>query len=236
MADAGLPRSGVVQRAFNVLGAFDERHTRLPLTTLARRTGLPVNTTLRLARMLVAEGALARQPDGSFVIGSRLYELGTLAPASFDLRRMALPYLQDLHRVSREQVLLSVAVQDHVVLVERLTAHGVVPRRFRVGGRLPMDHSGAGIVLLSGMPFEERNKFIGAATEPQLLRERLHTATRDGFFVHEEDHVATAAAPITVAQETIAAVSIVTQGVEENVRRLVPALLLTARAIARQAG
>lgn len=54
------PGASVVSRAVAVLDAFDERHRRLTLTELARRAGLPLPTTHRLAGELTAHGALAR--------------------------------------------------------------------------------------------------------------------------------------------------------------------------------
>ena len=55
----------VTSRAFAVLEAYDDRHLRLGLSELARRSGLPLTTTHRLVAELVAWGALERRTDGS---------------------------------------------------------------------------------------------------------------------------------------------------------------------------
>src|SRR5690349_8310663 len=89
-------RSGVVERAFSVLAAFDDRHRALRLTDLAQRAGLPANTTLRIARELVAAGALERDGSGRYVVGLGLFEIAALAPRAHGLRRIAMPYLGDL--------------------------------------------------------------------------------------------------------------------------------------------
>ncbi len=58
----------------------------LTVTELARRTGLPLTTTHRLAGELVAGGALERGEDGRYRIGLRLWEIASLAPRGLGLR------------------------------------------------------------------------------------------------------------------------------------------------------
>ncbi|HWS57932.1 MAG TPA: helix-turn-helix domain-containing protein, partial [Actinotalea sp.] len=76
----------VVDRALLLLGAFDPGHRRLSLSDLARRSGLPLSTTSRLAARLVAWGALERDGSGAFGIGLRLWEVASLAEPSLGLR------------------------------------------------------------------------------------------------------------------------------------------------------
>jgi hypothetical protein len=51
----------VIERAFTLMSGFDPAHRVLSLSDLARRSGMPVSTALRLARQLVAQGALERR-------------------------------------------------------------------------------------------------------------------------------------------------------------------------------
>jgi DNA-binding IclR family transcriptional regulator len=69
-----------VDRAFALLGAFDARRRSMTLGELARRSGIPTSSTLRLAGRLVAWGALERDAEGQYSIGLRLWEVASLAP------------------------------------------------------------------------------------------------------------------------------------------------------------
>src|SRR5689334_15700264 len=51
----------VIERAFTLLSGFDPAHRVLSLSELARRSGLPTSSALRLARQLVSQGALERR-------------------------------------------------------------------------------------------------------------------------------------------------------------------------------
>ncbi len=77
---SSTPGASVTSRALALLGAFDEDHRRLGLTELAARADVPLSTAHRLVRELTTWGALARTPDGHYVVGRRLWDLGLLAP------------------------------------------------------------------------------------------------------------------------------------------------------------
>ena len=87
----------VVDRALAVLSAFDGEHPRLSLTELARRAGLPVSTAHRLVERLLIGGALERAVGGGYVIGARLFEIGSLAPRARGPRDVAAPVMDEPH-------------------------------------------------------------------------------------------------------------------------------------------
>src|SRR5580693_329417 len=153
-ARGGKPARGepVLDRAFRILNAFGPEHRSLTLTALSGRAGLPKPTALRLARKLVELGALERSGTGEYAIGLRLLEVASLAPRGHGLRATALPYLEDLHHATGQHVLLAVRDGAEAVLIERLSARGAGRVMYRVGGRLPLDATGVGLVLLAHAP------------------------------------------------------------------------------------
>ncbi|MET8766709.1 IclR family transcriptional regulator C-terminal domain-containing protein [Streptomyces sp. NPDC004658] len=86
----------VAGRVLSVLDAFGDAPDTLRLTDIARRTGLPVPTALRMVRELVAWGGLERAADGSYRLGTRLRTLGAAAPCPRGLLATALPALRTL--------------------------------------------------------------------------------------------------------------------------------------------
>ena len=70
---------------------------------------------------------------------------GTRVPA----RAAALPFMEDLHRVTGQHILLAVRDGHEAVLVERLSARDAAAVKYRVGGRLPLTETGIGIALLA---------------------------------------------------------------------------------------
>jgi DNA-binding IclR family transcriptional regulator len=191
----------VVVRALSLLAAFDADHRALGLAELSRRAQIPRSTTVRLAARLIEWGALERDDRGRYVIGLRLFEVASLAPRSHGLREVALPYLEDLHEISRQHVLLAVRDGGEALLVERLSAHGAVEIAYRVGGRMPLHDTGVGLVLLAGAGPDVRDVELArlgpsAAAE---LRRRLAQVQRLGIAVFDRARpapVSSIAAPI----------------------------------------
>ena len=69
----------VTSKVVSILNAFSPVHPELSLGELARRAGLPVSTTYRLASELVDWGGLERADGSGYRIGLRLWEIGSLA-------------------------------------------------------------------------------------------------------------------------------------------------------------
>ena len=119
------------------------------LTDIARRADLPLATAHRLVAELVAGQALSRCQDGSYEIGRRLWEIGLLAPVQRDLRELAQPHLQDVHRTTGETVHLAVRDGSSALYVERIVARTSTPVLSRTGARLPLHATAVGKVLLA---------------------------------------------------------------------------------------
>src|SRR3954466_9791743 len=180
----------VVDRAFALLAAFDARNRTLTLGQLARRSGIPTSSTLRLAGRLMAWGALERDADGLFSIGLRLWEVASLAPRGQGLKQVALPFMGDLEEVTRQHVLLAARDGNDALLVERLSAHQAMNVLYRVGGRLPLHSTGVGLVLLafaeagfpeSVLPLPLVHMPENVPVSPAALRRTLAEIRREGL-------------------------------------------------------
>lgn len=244
-AESGDP---VVERAFALLSGFDPSHRVLSLSDLARRSGLPMSSALRLARQLLAQGALERR-GRNYVIGLRLWEIAALAPRSHGLREAAMPVMGDLAEATRQHVLLAVREDTEAVLVERLSGRSAMTVLYRVGGRLPLHSTGVGLVLLAhadrdfqqGMllrPLVHEPEHV--PVDPVALRRTLADVRRDGLVTVRRDvpePLVAVAAPIRDDRdEVVAAISVVIPAGGIDPKRVGPAVRAGARAISRGLG
>jgi len=237
------PGTSVVGRVVDLLGAFDEHHRHLPLTSIARRSGLPLSTTHRLVGELVARGVLAR--DGSdYVIGRQLWSIGLLAPVQTSLREAASPFLHDLFAASLAAVHLAVRDDDVVLYLESLSGRASVETVHSIGSRLPMHATGVGKVLLAHAPEEVRRRVLAdltpvtehTITDPRTLLAQLARIRRDGWASTEQEMSAGAfsvAVPVRRRDEVVAAVGVVVENLERDRGRAVAALQVAAQGISR---
>ncbi|MGA5506987.1 IclR family transcriptional regulator [Streptomyces umbrinus] len=179
---SGRPLHGepLLERAFRVLTAFADAGDGLPLHALAARAGLPKSTTSRIAAQLMSVGALERLDNGDFVVGLQLLEIASLAPRGHGLRAAALPFMQDLHQVTHQHILLAVRDGHEAVLVERLSARNATAVKYRIGGRLPLTETGIGVALLAYAPEQVREEALAGATDANHLRRLMATIRGEG--------------------------------------------------------
>lgn len=242
--NSSTPGVSVTSRVLAILGAFDERHRSLTLTDIARRADVPVPTAHRLVGELVAGGALARRPSGEYVVGRRLWDVGLLAPVEAGLRRVAEPFLHDIHAATRATVHLAVRDGAEVLYLERMSGRASVPVVSQIGSTLPLHCTGVGKVLLAHAPEEVRREVLRSparvtrytVTQPGLLQQQLDRVRRDGFATTTEEMTLGAcsvAVPVWREQEVVAAIGVVVSSLKRDRSRLVAALQVAAQGISR---
>ncbi len=184
----------MIGRALRLLDAFGPRRRELTLSEIARRAGMPLSTAHRLMHELCEWGAIERGDDGLYRIGLRLWEVGSLAPRGPGLREAALPFLEDLSQITRENVQLAVREGAEVVFIERIAGSGAVPVLTRVGGRFALTATGVGLVLLAHAPVDVQEEVLSGpikrftsktVTDPVQLRRMLADVRSNGFSVSD---------------------------------------------------
>lgn len=243
--NSSTPGIGVAAKLFAVLGAFDADHRSLTLSAIARRAELPVPTVHRLVSDLVAWGALQRRPDGAYVVGRRMWDLGLLAPVQSGLRQAASPFLHDIYAATLATVHLAVRDGIEVLYVDRLAGHASVPVVSKVGARLPLHSTGVGKVLLAHAPEDVQTTVLAhltrhtayTITQPGRLTAELRRVHKDGFAQTTEEMslgACSVAVPIrTTAGRVVASLGLVVPNLKRDRARLVSALQVAAQGIGR---
>jgi DNA-binding IclR family transcriptional regulator len=234
-----------------VLASFDrDRHSQT-LSQIAQHTGLAVSTTHRVVSELAEWGALERAEDGSWHVGLRLWEVGSVCPRAQILREAALPFMQDLYEATHENIQLAVREGTELVFVERIAGHRSVDLVTTVGSRFPVAATGMGRVLLAHAPREIQEAVLDAplrawtghtVTDPKALRAQLSRIRREQVFVSDrqlsESTVAVAAAvrigptgPVSAALGIVIAARSASRA-----RQLKHPLLVAARGVSEELG
>lgn len=237
-------RASVTSRALSLLGTFNESRRQMALSEMAERAGLPLPTALRLTRELVEWGALARLQNGQYVIGRRLWDLGSLAPVQRGLVEAASPYLHDLYGATRATVQLAVRDGERALYLERLRGTASVPVVSTVGSRLPLHTTGVGKVLLAYAPPEVLDAVcsdlsrITAYTvdSPAKLRRQMSRVREDGYATTDEEMTLGAcsmAVPVHRGEDVVAALGVVVPPPGRDRVRMIAALEVAARGIGR---
>ena len=184
------PAQGVrtIDRAFRVLGAFHHDDSCLSLADLTSRLGMPKPTVLRLAKGLVACGAL-QNTGGRYYLGPRLFGLSCMARHHDRLSRLARPFMGDLFAATHATIHFAVLDGCSTVIVEKIAGRHSVAVPSGPGARGPVHCTGLGKVLLAYSAAESTDRAIAAGlpqrtartiVSPAQLRSALEQVRRDG--------------------------------------------------------
>lgn len=147
---------GVLDKAVAVLRAL--RQGPSTLTGLQEATGLPRATAHRLAVALEVHRLVRRDPDGRFLLGFGLIDLGQAAASTFPLAGLARPLLAELRAETAEGVQLYVREGDERRCVLSLPAPHALQWIVPQGALMPLDRGSAGRALRADELPERRTR------------------------------------------------------------------------------
>ncbi len=201
----------ILDKALRILALFGPETPEWGVTELALQVGMPKSTVYRVLRVLLQHEFLAQDTvTRRFRLGVGAMELGRRAYEGFELRRVALPVLNQIAALSGETVTLQVLNQEHtqVVCVERAQRQSGLRLILEIGSTAPLHAGSSSKVLLAYLPEEEIEAVIARGlpaltphtiTDPDRLRQDLAEIRRLGYavsFEETDDGAAGVSAPI----------------------------------------
>lgn len=242
-----------VERALQILNCFDNQSLALGVTEIARAVGLHKATAHRIVSTLVSFGYLERAADGQkYRLGLRLIDLGFLVVRRMDLRREALPYMNQLARRWGEACDLSVFNNDEVFYVEMIPSLHALTIAASVGRRLPFHATASGKLFLANLEPDHVDALLKKPLERHTantitnvgeLRTQLEIIRERGYAVDDEElenGIRSVAAPVRDHQgKMIAAISLPSPASRmtlERIPEIARDLIETTRTISRRMG
>ncbi len=194
--DPPQPGAQVVGRVAAVLRAVN---TAMPegagTSDIARHARLTRPTAHRLLASLAAEGFLDRDSrTGHWLLGPELYLMGAVAAERYDVTDVAREHVTALAEATGESAFLSARRGNETVCL--LRADGAFPIRSFVlyeGKRFPLGVASAGLAILSFMPPDAVERYLGLARLEEefgpehsavALRDRIAETRRTGYSVN----------------------------------------------------
>ncbi|WP_090560761.1 IclR family transcriptional regulator [Belnapia rosea] len=138
-----------VDRAFAILGAFEDGDAMLPLAEVARRAGLHLTTALRLLGTLESHGVVRRLAQGGYALGPQLLVLGERFRRGLRLEDQVMPALDRLRGESQESAAFFVREGDRRRCLFRQDSPQPVRTVAQVGDMAPLGIGAYGRALVA---------------------------------------------------------------------------------------
>lgn len=145
---AGSNSIQVIERLAGLLDVIAAHEDPVSLKILSAETGLHPSTAFRILASLVEYGFVERTTRGNYHLGVKLMQLGSRVHASVDIRKIALPLMENLRDHLGETVNLTVREGDEVVYIERSLAKRMIRVEQVIGSRAPLHVTAVGKLML----------------------------------------------------------------------------------------
>ena len=188
----------VIARMMSLLDALARHNAPVNLKQLAAETRLHPSTAHRILNVMVRYRVVERIEPGTYRLGMRLLELGTLVRSRISIRQEALPYMQQLHQQLGETINLSVRHDDEVIYVERTSSGNQMMRVVQIiGARAPLHITAVGKIFLAADGAEKCQEYAkrtglprftyNTLTDQASLLKEIERAHRQGYAFDNEE-------------------------------------------------
>lgn len=222
-------KNKTVVRSMEILNLFIN-HAKLSFNEIIELSGIPKTSVYRMLQSLEEMGLLDKDAHGKYSLGILFLRFGHFVSERLDIRQVALPTMEKLHKEFGEAINLIIRDGDEAVYIEKLESIQPVRLYTTIGRRSPLYAGACARSILSFLPAVEREEYLkkvelkpyakGTILSVDELRETISEARNLGYTVSYselEDFTAAIAVPIFNHKgEAIAGLSIA--GIETNYR------------------
>ncbi len=185
-----------IERALLLVDALAEEPREHSLTELSKKLGWPKSTVHGVLSTLV-QYRYAEQSDetGRYRLGIRFFELGIKVGKMWDIRSIAIPYMQKLNTELGEMVQLGTEDRGEMLYLEKLDSTHLIRIVSEIGGRLPIHCTGLGKAILAYMPPLKVKQIIrehgltsytaNTITHPAALERELQKIREQGYAIDD---------------------------------------------------
>jgi IclR family transcriptional regulator, carbohydrate utilization repressor len=198
VSEPAKPSVQVIERLFLLLEVLAKNGQAMSLKEISEAAKLHPSTTHRILNDLTIGRFVERPEAGTYRLGMRLLELGTLVKDRLNVRDLALGLMRELHRLIQQPVNLSVRQGDEIIYIERAYSERSGMQVVRaIGGRAPLHLTSVGKLFLAsddiarirayatrtGLPSQTRNSL----TQLHQLERELQEAQKSGVARDNEE-------------------------------------------------
>lgn len=239
-----------IAKAISILNCFSFEKPRLRLKEISIATGISQPTAHRLLNTL-REYNLIEQHEGSYALGRGFLKYEGIVLNSMEIRRISLPYLEELSNNLKVNANLAVLEDSEVVYVARAETPYCVYGYFHIGMRRPIHCTALGKVLTCQNPQMAADVFkqgvkrytLNTITDEKIYLEEIEKARLQGYALDLEEWsngINCVAAPLfDAAGKIIAGISIsgpTTTYTVDKILEYVPLLIEYANRISVRLG
>ncbi|NNF64837.1 MAG: IclR family transcriptional regulator [Acidimicrobiia bacterium] len=215
-----------LHRAVAILQSFSEAEPTLSVAEISERLSIHKSTVSRILGALLDDGLVWHNAEtGRYSLGMAVVEMAGVALGQIDVRRAAMPHMDQLAASTRETVSLFVRRGSEALTVAHVSSPEPVHHVAWIGRRVPLDKTAPGRVL-SNPPVIDLTDVAGPGGHRVAYE-------RDEFEVGTS---AVAVAIVGPSEDPVAALSVSGPSERLEEQKIIADVIATARRIETDLG
>lgn len=184
-------------RGLEVIQAFTPQRRQMSISQISQKTGIPRAAVRRCLYTLGKLGFVYAEDGKYYQLRPRILSLGHAYLASTPLAKSTQPVLKHLSEMLNESCSIATLDGDDILYIARASSSRIMTIDLDIGSRLPAWSTSMGRILLSYLPEEQLNDFLGRITmiryTPQTgdsvskLREELKRVRQQGYALNDQE-------------------------------------------------
>lgn len=187
-----------LQKALEILNLFVEK-PKWGVTEISERLDLNKSNVHNILSTFKTMNYLTQDSETEkYQLGIGVYALCQSVGQNFNVRTIAIPFMQELADITGEMVYLGIPYNDEVVYLEAIyPVESYNLMRVILGERARMFCTGIGKAMLAYLPYEKQEEYISrelpafteyTITDKEKLREELKTIRQKGYAIDNMEH------------------------------------------------
>ncbi len=189
---------GALSKGFRILEAVRQSDGGHSFSDIVATTALPKATVHRLLAELVSLGALTfDEASREYRFGLLLAKLGAAVTASYNVRQIARPHIEALHRKTGQVVTLGIRDDDTGIYLDKIESKDFGIRlHSEIGKSFPLHCTAMGKVLLANADKSIINRIVSRSlqsftentiSDGRKLRDELALTLERGYGIDDEE-------------------------------------------------
>jgi len=185
-------------KALRVLDCFSVNQPELGITEISERLGLYKSNVHNIVDTFVKAGYLEQNPENEkYRLGMKILELGHVISSNINLRKLILPYMQELADFTNETVYLGIPNEGEVIYLDSSSPKHQLSTRSMLGVKAPLYCTGIGKAMLAHLPEEVLHSIFAKGlkkftdhtiTEPEKLLQEIAEIRTRGYSIDNMEH------------------------------------------------
>ena len=185
LKDQKVPKVPKVQnhsliKAIAIINSFSNDKPNLRLKDISNLTGISQPTAYRLLATMKDYNLISQNDDGQYSLGRAFLRYEGIVLNSMTLRKISLPYLEELSSITKCNANLAVLDENEVLYIARAEMQTNSSCNFHAGMRRPVYCTGLGKVLICNNPEKVKDIF-----QQGVRKYTLNTITDEKKFFSE---------------------------------------------------